>query len=80
MRSAKGRNRNMAYTPDSKLFWPVLGVASFRQLLPNLRQYQLIQSACNAITVKLVCVPAPSPRQLGKLQSLLEHTLGYACQ
>lgn len=77
IRSVKGRNRNMAYTPDGKQFWPVLGVALFRQLLPNLRQYQLVQTACNAITVKLVCIPSPSTAQMSELQSLLERTLGH---
>lgn len=78
LRSVKGRNRNMAFSPGGQQFWPVLGLHRFRQVIPDLRQYQLLQTAHDAITVNLVCRPSPSLQQLQRLQGLLEEAMGYA--
>jgi phenylacetate-CoA ligase len=78
LRAVKGRTRNMAFSPDGRQFWPVLGLDRFRQVVPDLRQYQLVQTACDAITVHLVCAPVPANAQLRMLQNVLEEALGYA--
>jgi phenylacetate-CoA ligase len=78
LRRVKGRNRNMAYSPEGKQFWPVLGLGQFRQIISGLRQYQFVQTAYDAITVNLVCQPAPSAQQLQMLQAVLEQALGHA--
>jgi hypothetical protein len=48
------------------------------EAIPHLRQYQFEQTAVDAITVRLVCVPAPSTDQLQRLQTTLEQMLGHA--
>lgn len=73
----KGRNRNMAYSPDGKPYWPVLGLNRFRRHIPSLRQYQLVQTGLNAIMVNLVCDPPPASGQLQSLQTSLTEALGY---
>ena len=73
-----GRTRNMATSPEGKPFWPVLETGRMLEAIPHLRQYQFEQTAVNAITVRLVCAPAPSPEQLQKLQATLEQMLGHA--
>lgn len=77
LRKVKGRHRNMAYSPEGKQFWPVLGLGQFRQIIPGLRQYQLIQTEFDALTVNLVCEPPPSAEQLQSLQATLTKALGY---
>jgi phenylacetate-CoA ligase len=77
LRAVKGRNRNMAYSPDGKPYWPVLGLNRFRQIIPSLRQYQLVQTERDAITVKLVCDRFPSGEQLQSLHDTLTEALGY---
>ena len=77
LRTVKGRNRNMAYSPDGQPYWPVLGLNRFRQIIPSLRQYQLVQTGLDAITVKLVCDPPPAAEQLQGLQATLIEALGY---
>ncbi|MGH8758377.1 MAG: phenylacetate--CoA ligase family protein [Burkholderiales bacterium] len=78
LRRVLGRTRNMAFSPDGKQFWPVLGLHRFRQAIPDLRQYQLLQTENDAITVNLVCRPPPSAQQLQMLQEVLEEAMGYA--
>jgi phenylacetate-CoA ligase len=73
----KGRNRNMAFSPDGKPYWPVLGLNRFRQIIPNLRQYQLVQTKFDAITVRLVCDRSPTGEQLQSLHNTLTEALGY---
>ena len=48
------------------------------EVLPHLRQYQFEQTAIDAITVTLVCAPAPTVEQLLRLQTVLEQALGHA--
>jgi phenylacetate-CoA ligase len=78
LRRVVGRTRNMATSPEGKPFWPVLETGRMLEAIPHLRQYQFEQTAVNAITVRLVCAPAPSPEQLQKLQATLEQMLGHA--
>lgn len=75
--AVKGRTRNMALSPDGKPFWPVLESRRFVDAIPNLRQYQFVQTACDAITATLVCQPAPDDNQLKALQAALEQALGH---
>lgn len=78
LRRVVGRTRNMAMSPEGKPFWPVLDTKQILNAIPHLRQYQFEQTAENAITVRLVCAPAPSPEQLQKFQATLEQMLGHA--
>lgn len=78
LRRVMGRTRNMAFSPEGKRFWPVLESHRFREAVPNLRQYQFVQTACDAITANLVCQPAPSAHQLKMLQAVLERAFGHA--
>lgn len=78
MRTVKGRNRNMALSPEGKPYWPVLGLSRFRTIIPSLRQYQLVQTGLDAITLKLVCEPPPTAKQLQALQTVMTEALGYS--
>lgn len=68
-RAAVGRTRNMAVSPEGKPFLPVLETQRILEVLPHLRQYQFEQTAIDAITVTLVCAPAPTVEQLLRLQT-----------
>lgn len=79
LRHIMGRTRNMAMSPDGKPFWPVLETRRMMEAIPQLRQYQFVQTAFDAITVMLVCDPAPTPEQIQQLQVALEQMLGHTC-
>ncbi len=78
LRRVVGRTRNMAVSPQGKAFWPVLETRRMLEAIPHLRQYQFEQTAIDAITVTLVCTPAPTVEQLLRLQTVLEQALGHA--
>jgi len=78
LRRVMGRTRNMAFSPAGKPFWPVLDSQRFLEVIPNLRQYQFVQTAHDAFTVNLVCRPSPSAQQLQRLQGVLVEAMGYA--
>jgi len=78
LRRVVGRTRNMAMSPKGSLFWPVLETQRFLEIIPHLRQYQFVQTRCDAILGTLVCAPAPTAKQLFLLQSVLEQALGHA--
>jgi len=78
LRRVVGRTRNMAVSPQGRLFWPELATRRMLDTMPQLRQYQFEQTAIDAITARLVCAPAPSPKQLQQLQAALEQMLGHA--
>jgi phenylacetate-CoA ligase len=78
LRRVVGRTRNMATSPEGKPFWPVLETQRMLEAMPQLRQYQFEQTAVDAITARLVCVPAPSTDQVQRLHAALEQMLGHA--
>jgi phenylacetate-CoA ligase len=78
LRRVMGRTRNMAFSPDGKQFWPVIGLNRFRQVIPGLRQYQVAQTAYDAMTMRLVSQLVPSAQQLQTLQAVLDEALGYS--
>jgi len=78
LRRVLGRTRNMAMSPAGQPFWPMLDTRRLLQAIPHLRQYQFVQTALDAITVTLVCTPAPTAEQLFCLQTMLERALGHA--
>ena len=78
LRRVVGRTRNMAMSPEGRLFWPVLETQRFLEIIPHLQQYQFVQTECDAISGTLVCTPAPTAQQLIRLQSVLEKALGHA--
>lgn len=77
LRRVLGRTRNMAMSPDGKLFWPALDTVRLLEAIPRLRQYQLHQTAVDALTVRLVCVPGPTTSQLSRLRETLTQLLGH---
>lgn len=77
LRRVVGRTRNMAMSPQGKPFWPELDTKQMLNAIPHLRQYQFVQTSCDAITATLVCTPAPTVEQLFRLQAVLEQALGY---
>ena len=77
LRRVIGRTRNMARSPEGKTFWPVLETKRMLAAIPQLRQYQFEQTACDAIIARLVCAAAPSPEELQRLQFALEQMLGH---
>jgi len=77
LRRVLGRTRNLAISPAGQAFWPALDTRRFLQAIPQLRQYQFVQTALDAITGTLVCTPAPTSEQLSCLQRGLELALGH---
>ena len=78
LRRVVGRTRNMAVSPEGKLFWPVLETQRMLEVLPHLRQSQFVQTAIYTIKNTMMCESAPIVEQLLRLQTVLEQALGHA--
>ncbi|GAB4173471.1 MAG: hypothetical protein Fur0039_14860 [Rhodocyclaceae bacterium] len=73
-----GRTRNLATSPEGKRLWPVLENKRILEAIPHLREYPFEQTAIDAITARLVCVPARTPERLRRLQATLAQMPGRA--
>lgn len=72
-----GRERNMVRFPDGRRHWPVVGIHRFRDVLPGLRQFQMIQRALQRIDVRLVVDEKPSAEQEVALSRVIREALGH---
>jgi phenylacetate-CoA ligase len=76
LRRIVGRERNMVSINGTRR-WPLYGFDHFLEIVPTIRQYQLIQHSANTIEVKLFCTTPPDSLQQQKLQQLICETLGH---
>jgi phenylacetate-coenzyme A ligase PaaK-like adenylate-forming protein len=76
LRRIVGRERNMVSINGTRR-WPLYGFDRFLEIVPGIRQYQLIQHSTSTIEVKLFCTTPPDPQQQQKLQQLICETLGH---
>lgn len=72
-----GRERNMVRFPDGRRHWPVFGIHRFREMLPGLKQFQLIQRATQRIDVRLVVDGNPAPEQERALACVIREALNH---
>jgi phenylacetate-CoA ligase len=77
LRRILGRRRNLLTLPTGERFWPIFGMATFRDISPAIRQYQVIQTATNRLEVRLVTdVPLTTGIEL-QLRELIVRKIGY---
>lgn len=77
LRRILGRERNMLRFPDGRRHWPVFGIHRFREALPGLKQFQMIQRAPQRIDVRLVVDEKPSPEQELALACVIKEALNH---
>lgn len=77
LRRILGRERNMLRFPDGRRHWPVFGIHRFREALPGLKQFQLIQHTLQRIDVHLVIDTPPAPDQVTTLASVIREALNH---
>jgi phenylacetate-CoA ligase len=72
-----GRTRNLVRYPDGTRRWPRVGFHRFREIAPITR-YQLVQTAIDAIEVRLVVERALEATQRERLATVIREALGHA--
>jgi Coenzyme F390 synthetase len=77
LRRILGRRRNMVVLPDGKRHWPLVGFQQFREAVPALKQYQLIQRTPKQIEARLVVAGNITSEQEGALTRVIQDALGY---
>lgn len=76
LRRILGRERNMVNINGHR-HWPLYGFDHFPEIVPTIRQYQLIQHALDAIEVKLFSLVPPDEQQQQALRRVICDTLGH---
>lgn len=77
LRRILGRRRNMVVFPNGQRHWPHVGFQRFREVVPNLKQYQLVQRTVQQIEVSLVVADKVTPEQESTLTRVIQDSLGY---
>ena len=76
LRRIVGRERNMVRINGAR-HWPLYGFDHFLEIIPAIRQYQLVQDGENSIEVKLFCTAPPTAAQCENLRAVIRDTLGH---
>jgi phenylacetate-CoA ligase len=77
IRRILGRRRNMVVLPNGQRYWPRVGFQRFREVIPGLKQYQLVQSTLQQIEVNLVVSGNVTQEQEAVLTHVIQEALGY---
>lgn len=77
LRRILGRRRNMVVFPDGQRHWPRVGFQHFREVVPTLKQYQLVQRTAQQIEVSLVVADKVTPEQEIAFTRVIQDSLGY---
>ncbi len=67
----------MVVLPDGKRHWPLVGFQRFSEVVPALKQYQLVQRTPQHIDVRLVIAGNITSEQEGALTRVIQDALGY---
>jgi phenylacetate-CoA ligase len=71
-----GRARNMLTLPGGGRLWPRLAEMRYHEVLP-VRQFQLVQTALDALELRLVADRRGTPEEEARLRQLIAERLGY---
>jgi len=72
-----GRQRNMLWRPDGGgRYWPSFASEVWRRIAP-LRQFQVVQTALDALELRVVCARELTPAECGALAAALQDALGF---
>jgi phenylacetate-CoA ligase len=71
-----GRRRNMLMRPDGSTYWPAVGIETLSLVIPC-RQMQIVQTAVDALEVRMVPRGPVTAEQREALAARLHRTLGY---
>lgn len=77
LRRIVGRQRNMIRLPDGRQHWPSFPGSLWREVVPALQQFQLIQHDLNLIEVRIASSIPVSTEQEQGLAKILKEKLGY---
>ncbi|MEX2480522.1 MAG: phenylacetate--CoA ligase family protein [Gammaproteobacteria bacterium] len=76
LRRILGRTRNMVVFPDGRRHWPLVGFGRFRDVAP-IRQYQLVQTTPERITVRLVVDRPLVAAEESAMTEIIHSALGH---
>jgi len=71
-----GRRRNMLSLPDGRKIWPLVGSDDYRDVA-DIKQFQLVQTDLDSVTVNLVVAGALSKTQEASLTTIIQRSLQY---
>jgi phenylacetate-CoA ligase len=72
-----GRQRNMLLRPDGGgRYWPSFASTAWRELAP-VEQFQVVQTAINALELRVVCARELTAAERGALAAALQDALGF---
>ncbi len=74
-----GRSRNLITLPDGRRFYPTFGLRNFGELAPY-RQFQVIQTALDCLTVRLVMERALHGDEQAAIMARIREQLAYPMQ
>jgi len=77
LRRIVGRQRNMLRLPDGRQHWPSFPGSLWRQVVPELQQFQLIQKALDRIEVRIASSVSVNEAQELALANMLTENFGY---
>ena len=77
LRRIVGRQRNMIRLPNGKQYWPSFPGSIWRQTVPQLQQFQLIQHTPSLIEIRIASSKPVTIEQEQSLASILTKQLGY---
>jgi phenylacetate-CoA ligase len=76
LRRIVGRSRNMLTLPGGEKRWPLVGFAEYRAIAP-IRQYQMVQTAVDALELRLVAERPLNAAEEAALTAVVQRSLGH---
>ncbi|VAW72747.1 Coenzyme F390 synthetase [hydrothermal vent metagenome] len=71
-----GRKRNMLFLPNGKIIWPLVGSDDYRNVA-DIKQFQLVQTDTESVTVNLVVADTLSTVQKDALTTIIQYSLQH---
>jgi phenylacetate-CoA ligase len=77
LRRILGRERELVRLPGGRRHWPIVGIHRFREVLPGLRQFQMIQHSLDRIEVRLVVSQRPHAEHEERFRMVIREALRH---
>ncbi len=76
LRRIMGRVRNIMTVPDGRRFWPLFGMRTYGELAP-IRQLQVVQTALDSLTLRMVVHRALTPEEESAVADRVRASVGW---
>lgn len=77
LRRVVGRSRGLFTLPSGERRWPLVGANRFRSLVPQIRQFQIVQETTSRVTARFVVDSPLTGEQESSLRALLQASLHH---